>query len=50
MINHNLNKNLISLGSTDVLVSDPIDAPTTNGVDSCVPPPSFLLPLPSYYD
>ncbi|KAJ7259776.1 PLC-like phosphodiesterase [Mycena rebaudengoi] len=33
MINHSLNKNIIPIGD-GVLVSDPIDAPTTNGVES----------------
>ncbi|KAJ7347549.1 PLC-like phosphodiesterase [Mycena albidolilacea] len=45
MINHNLNKNLISLGSTDVLVSDPVDAPTTNGVDSILADANGCAPL-----
>ncbi|KAJ7021878.1 PLC-like phosphodiesterase [Mycena alexandri] len=45
MINHNLNKNIISLGSTDVLVSDPVDAPTTNGVDSILADANGCAPL-----
>ncbi|KAF8968511.1 PLC-like phosphodiesterase [Flammula alnicola] len=54
MINHSLNKNIIPIGA-GVIVSDPLDAPTTNGVASilanvnnCVPlganrNPQFLL-------
>ncbi|KAJ7764694.1 PLC-like phosphodiesterase [Mycena metata] len=45
MINHNLNKNIISLGSTDVLVSDPVDAPTTNGVTSILADANGCAPL-----
>jgi hypothetical protein len=46
MINHNLNKNLLSVGSTDVLVSDPVDAPTTNGIQSYVSRSCAYLPRP----
>ncbi|PPQ73586.1 hypothetical protein CVT26_010570 [Gymnopilus dilepis] len=55
MINHSLNKNIIPIGS-GVIVSDPLDAPTTNSVSSiqanvngCIPlsganrNPQFLL-------
>ncbi|KAF8881667.1 PLC-like phosphodiesterase [Gymnopilus junonius] len=55
LINHSLNKNIIPIGS-GVIVSDPLDAPTTNSVssiqanvDGCVPlsganrNPQFLL-------
>ncbi|PPQ85988.1 hypothetical protein CVT25_001687 [Psilocybe cyanescens] len=55
MINHSLNKNILPIGD-GVIVSDPIDAPTTNSVssilanvDKCVPlsganrNPQFLL-------
>ncbi|KAJ7697687.1 PLC-like phosphodiesterase [Mycena rosella] len=45
MINHNLNKNIISLGSTDVLVSDPVDAPTTNSVESILADANGCAPL-----
>ena len=34
MINHSLNKNLFDTG---IIISDPIDAKTTNGVPSSVP-------------
>jgi hypothetical protein len=33
MINHSLNKNIIPIGD-GVIVSDPQDAPTTNGIPS----------------
>ncbi|KAJ7131232.1 PLC-like phosphodiesterase [Mycena epipterygia] len=45
MINHNLNKNLLTVGSTDVLVSDPVDAPTTNGVESILADANGCAPL-----
>ncbi|KAJ7907654.1 hypothetical protein B0H13DRAFT_1879386 [Mycena leptocephala] len=45
MINHNLNKNLLSVGSTDVLVSDPVDAPTTNGIQSILADANGCAPL-----
>lgn len=35
MINHSLNVNILPIGG-GVLVSDPVDAPKTNGVTSCV--------------
>jgi hypothetical protein len=35
MINHSLNKNILPIGD-GVIITDPIDAPTTNGVPSCV--------------
>ncbi|KAJ7175088.1 PLC-like phosphodiesterase [Mycena crocata] len=45
MINHNLNKNLLSLGDTEVLVSDPIHAPTTNGIESILADANGCAPL-----
>ncbi|KAJ7062606.1 PLC-like phosphodiesterase [Mycena amicta] len=45
MINHNLNKNLLPIGGTDVLVSDPLDAPTTNGVTSILADANGCAPL-----
>jgi hypothetical protein len=35
LINHNLNRNVLPIGG-GVLVSDPIDAPNTNSIASCV--------------
>jgi len=45
MINHNLNKNLATVGSTDLLVSDPQDAPTTNSVESILADANGCAPL-----
>ncbi|KAF7354200.1 PLC-like phosphodiesterase [Mycena venus] len=44
MINHSLNKNIIPIGD-GVIVSDPADAPTTNGVDSILANANGCAPL-----
>ncbi|KAF9003878.1 PLC-like phosphodiesterase [Cyathus striatus] len=46
MINHSLNKNILPIGD-GVLVSDPLDAPTTNGVASILANVQGCLPLGS---
>ncbi|CAA7264435.1 unnamed protein product [Cyclocybe aegerita] len=43
-INHSLNKNIIPIGG-GVIVSDPLDAPTTNGVPSIMANVQKYLPL-----
>ncbi|KAJ7461825.1 PLC-like phosphodiesterase [Mycena galericulata] len=45
MINHNLNKNIIPFIGDGVLVSDPLDAPTTNGADSLLANANGCAPL-----
>ncbi|KAJ7093421.1 PLC-like phosphodiesterase [Mycena belliarum] len=45
MINHNLNKNILPFGKTEVLVSNPIDAPTTNSVASILADANGCAPL-----
>ncbi|KAJ7099253.1 PLC-like phosphodiesterase [Mycena belliarum] len=45
MINHNLNKNIIPLFGAEVLVSDPIHAPKTNGVESILADANGCAPL-----
>ncbi|KAF8797822.1 PLC-like phosphodiesterase [Phlegmacium glaucopus] len=46
IINHSLNKDVIPIGSgSGILVSDPIDAPTTNGADSILAHVNGCLPL-----
>ncbi|KAJ7163764.1 PLC-like phosphodiesterase [Mycena filopes] len=44
MINHSLNKNILPIGD-GVLVSDPIDAPTTNGAVSILAESNGCAPL-----
>ncbi|KAJ7709161.1 PLC-like phosphodiesterase [Mycena metata] len=44
MINHSLNKNIIPIGS-GVIITDPIDAPTTNGVPSILANANGCAPL-----
>ncbi|KXN83170.1 Transcription factor IIIB 60 kDa subunit [Leucoagaricus sp. SymC.cos] len=44
MINHSLNKNIIPIGD-GVIVSDPLDAPTTNSVTSIVNNVNGCVPL-----
>ncbi|TFK35685.1 PLC-like phosphodiesterase [Crucibulum laeve] len=44
MINHSLNKNIIPIGD-GVIVSDPKDAPTTNGIASIIANVNGCLPL-----
>ncbi|KAF7358784.1 Transcription factor IIIB 60 kDa subunit [Mycena sanguinolenta] len=44
MINHSLNINIIPIGD-GVIVSDPADAPTTNGVDSILANANGCVPL-----
>ncbi|XP_006456425.1 hypothetical protein AGABI2DRAFT_228373 [Agaricus bisporus var. bisporus H97] len=44
MINHSLNKNILPIGD-GVLVSDPLDAPTTNSVNSIIANVEGCVPL-----
>ncbi|KAJ7500646.1 PLC-like phosphodiesterase [Mycena galericulata] len=44
LINHSLNKNIIPIGA-GVIISDPIDAPTTNGVPSILANANGCAPL-----
>ncbi|KAJ7098940.1 PLC-like phosphodiesterase [Mycena epipterygia] len=44
MINHSLNKNIVPIGA-GVIVSDPLDAPTTNGVVSILANANGCAPL-----
>ncbi|KAF5319583.1 hypothetical protein D9619_008370 [Psilocybe cf. subviscida] len=44
MINHSLNKNILPVGN-GVIVSDPLDAPTTNGIPSIVANANKCVPL-----
>ncbi|KAF5350776.1 hypothetical protein D9758_010369 [Tetrapyrgos nigripes] len=44
MINHSLNKNILPIGD-GVIVSDPLDAKTTNGVDSIMANVAGCAPL-----
>ncbi|KAJ7634699.1 PLC-like phosphodiesterase [Roridomyces roridus] len=45
MINHNLNVNIVPLFGAEVLVSDPLAAPTTNGADSILANANGCAPL-----
>ncbi|KAJ7496453.1 PLC-like phosphodiesterase [Mycena latifolia] len=45
MINHNLNKNIVPFFGAEVLVSDPIDAPKTNGIESILADANGCAPL-----
>ncbi|KAF9553437.1 PLC-like phosphodiesterase [Agrocybe pediades] len=44
MINHSLNKNIIPIGA-GVIISDPLDAPTTNSVSSIIANVNKCVPL-----